>query len=104
VTLLGDAAHPMTPNTSQGAGMALDDAALLARLLSERGTSAATLPAYEHARARRANSQIGTARVAGGLGRLEGRHVCRVRNKLFLELLFGGPVWRRLVKFAGADF
>jgi 6-hydroxynicotinate 3-monooxygenase len=33
VTLLGDACHPMTPYMAQGAAMALEDAAVLARLL-----------------------------------------------------------------------
>jgi len=34
VTLLGDACHPMTPYMAQGAAMALEDAAVLARLLA----------------------------------------------------------------------
>ena len=34
ITLLGDAAHPMVPFLAQGAGMALEDAAILARCLS----------------------------------------------------------------------
>jgi 2-polyprenyl-6-methoxyphenol hydroxylase-like FAD-dependent oxidoreductase len=33
VTLLGDAAHPMTPNVGQGACMAIEDAAVLAKCL-----------------------------------------------------------------------
>lgn len=36
VALLGDAAHPMVPYLAQGAGMAIEDAAVLARML-ERG-------------------------------------------------------------------
>jgi salicylate hydroxylase/6-hydroxynicotinate 3-monooxygenase len=35
VTLLGDACHPMTPYMAQGAAMALEDAAVLSRLLAE---------------------------------------------------------------------
>ena len=35
VTLLGDAAHPMTPFKAQGANQALSDAVLLARLLKQ---------------------------------------------------------------------
>lgn len=35
VTLLGDAAHPTLPHMAQGAGMAIEDAAVLAKCLSE---------------------------------------------------------------------
>jgi salicylate hydroxylase len=41
VALLGDAAHPMVPYLAQGAGMAIEDAAVLARLLDEGGLLAA---------------------------------------------------------------
>src|SRR5262249_3582450 len=34
VTLLGDAAHPMLPFLAQGAGMAIEDAAILGRCLA----------------------------------------------------------------------
>jgi salicylate hydroxylase len=37
VALLGDAAHPMVPYLAQGAGMAIEDAAVLARVLDEGG-------------------------------------------------------------------
>jgi salicylate hydroxylase len=37
VALLGDAAHPMVPYLAQGAGMAIEDAAVLARVLEEGG-------------------------------------------------------------------
>jgi salicylate hydroxylase len=42
VALLGDAAHPMVPYLAQGAGMAIEDAAVLARLLEQGGLFAAT--------------------------------------------------------------
>ena len=35
VALLGDAAHPMRPYMAQGAGMAMEDAACLQRVLAE---------------------------------------------------------------------
>lgn len=37
VALLGDAAHPMVPYLAQGAGMAIEDAAVLAQVLQEGG-------------------------------------------------------------------
>ena len=44
VALVGDAAHPMRPYLAQGAGMAIEDAAVLASTLGA-GTSAADVPA-----------------------------------------------------------
>jgi salicylate hydroxylase len=41
VALLGDAAHPMVPYLAQGAGMAIEDAAVLAGVLDEGGLLAA---------------------------------------------------------------
>ena len=60
VTLLGDACHPMMPFMAQGAGMAVEDAVVLARCLHE---GMADLPAalrrYERARlARTAEIQV----------------------------------------------
>ncbi len=59
VTLLGDAAHPMLPFLAQGAAMAIEDAAVLARELARAppGDRCAALRRYEAARRRR------TARV-----------------------------------------
>ncbi|MDT8870285.1 FAD-dependent monooxygenase [Komagataeibacter rhaeticus] len=39
VVLLGDSCHPMKPHMAQGAAMAVEDAAVLARCLGELGTS-----------------------------------------------------------------
>ena len=56
VTLLGDAAHAMLPFAAQGAGMAIEDAAVLAKALSDStGEHTAGIPAAlkRYARARR---------------------------------------------------
>ncbi|MBB2200987.1 FAD-dependent monooxygenase [Gluconacetobacter tumulisoli] len=47
ITLLGDAAHPMLPFLSQGAGMAIEDAFVLASCLAAGATVADALSAYE---------------------------------------------------------
>jgi 2-polyprenyl-6-methoxyphenol hydroxylase-like FAD-dependent oxidoreductase len=47
VTLLGDAAHPMYPRGSNGAGQAILDAAALATCLAKAADPAAALQAYE---------------------------------------------------------
>jgi salicylate hydroxylase len=51
VTLIGDAAHPMLPFLAQGAGMAIEDAAVLAEMLGRfRDDPDDALRAYEGAR------------------------------------------------------
>lgn len=52
VVLLGDACHPMRPHMAQGAGMAIEDAAMLVRCLDEAG-AADYEGAYELYRANR---------------------------------------------------
>jgi salicylate hydroxylase len=47
VTLLGDAAHPMLPFLGQGAGMVIEDAVVLSRLLAERVDISVALADYE---------------------------------------------------------
>lgn len=64
VTLLGDACHPMLPFMAQGAGMAIEDAVVLGRALSNvstRAEAAQALQRYESARKERtAKIQIGS--------------------------------------------
>jgi 5-methylphenazine-1-carboxylate 1-monooxygenase len=50
VTLLGDAAHPMVPRGSNGAGQAILDARALTSALLESGDPVAALAAYEQQR------------------------------------------------------
>lgn len=45
VVLIGDAAHPMTPNAGQGAGTAIEDAGMLALLLPDYAERPEGLPA-----------------------------------------------------------
>lgn len=50
ITLLGDAAHPMVPRGSNGAGQAILDARALTKALREHGDPVAALAAYENQR------------------------------------------------------
>jgi len=56
IALLGDAAHAMLPFAAQGAGMAIEDAAVLAKCLGENAEESAAVPAAlkRYARLRRA--------------------------------------------------
>jgi len=53
VTLLGDAAHPMLPQTGQGAAQALEDAVALGRALADATDVPAALREYERVRAQK---------------------------------------------------
>jgi len=66
VTLIGDAAHPMLPFLAQGAGMAIEDAAVLAGALSQhRDEPIKGLRAYEqHRRSRTARARQASAKQA----------------------------------------
>jgi salicylate hydroxylase len=52
-TLLGDAAHPMTPFLGQGAVMAIEDAMLLSRCLQNSDDTVEALDTYQRARIER---------------------------------------------------
>lgn len=72
VTLLGDACHPMLPFLAQGACMAIEDASILARVISPlAGTPpqphaiAAALVTYEQARKPRTSRVQAAARAQG---------------------------------------
>lgn len=62
VVLLGDACHPMTPYMAQGAAMALEDAAMLARCLAASGEIDEAFARFEASRKER------TSRVQGHAG------------------------------------
>jgi 2-polyprenyl-6-methoxyphenol hydroxylase-like FAD-dependent oxidoreductase len=63
--LIGDAAHPMTPNLGQGAGQAIEDAVALDECLAGESTVAEALARYEQRRVARANSIVWASRRFG---------------------------------------
>jgi 2-polyprenyl-6-methoxyphenol hydroxylase-like FAD-dependent oxidoreductase len=64
VALLGDAAHPMTPDLGQGACHAILDAWAIATALAERGDPAVAFQRYQRARRRSAARMVMIARTA----------------------------------------
>lgn len=72
VVLLGDAVHATTPHLGQGAGMAIEDAIVLADELSRADTISAALPAYQARRFERCRYIVEKSRAIGDsqLGRL----------------------------------
>jgi 2-polyprenyl-6-methoxyphenol hydroxylase-like FAD-dependent oxidoreductase len=68
VTLLGDAAHAMTPNLGQGACQAIEDAVTLGRAVARDGLTPQALRTYEAARIKRANAVVRRSRAVGRIG------------------------------------
>jgi 2-polyprenyl-6-methoxyphenol hydroxylase-like FAD-dependent oxidoreductase len=80
VTLLGDAAHPMTPSQGQGACQALEDAVALGRSLQAGRDVSDALKAYERARLRKANRVVTMSRQGSRSVQAESRVFCGLRN------------------------
>jgi salicylate hydroxylase len=91
IALLGDAAHAMLPFAAQGAGMAIEDAAVLAKCLSEGGSDnagvAAALKKYARQRRGRIVRIQRTARRQGRIYHMSG--LSAAARDLFIRAL--GP-------------
>jgi 2-polyprenyl-6-methoxyphenol hydroxylase-like FAD-dependent oxidoreductase len=80
VTLLGDAAHPMTPNLGQGGCQAIEDAVVLARALCDSASIEEGLRAYESARVARTRAIVERSRRFGVAAQQESRLACWIRD------------------------
>jgi 2-polyprenyl-6-methoxyphenol hydroxylase-like FAD-dependent oxidoreductase len=83
VVLLGDAAHALTPNLGQGAGMAIEDAYVLADELVKAERLELALQTYQHRRLNRVKRVQVLARWLGWLEQLENPVAIKARNVLF---------------------
>jgi len=63
VTLLGDAAHPMLTSLGQGAGLSIEDAAVLGHVLVDGSDPVAALRRYETLRQPRARAIVDASRA-----------------------------------------
>lgn len=82
VTLLGDAAHAMTPNMGQGACQALEDALILARTLRHAHSLENALDMYQQKRLARANMVITRSHRIGLVAQWEHPLACWLRDSL----------------------
>ncbi len=86
--LIGDAAHSTTPNLGQGGGMAIEDAVVLARALSDNSyDSRAALKAFEEERYKRTSSVTNEAWNTGRILQWEGALSTWLRDQLTSMLL-----------------
>ncbi|MEU6539778.1 FAD-dependent monooxygenase [Streptomyces sp. NPDC047000] len=100
VTLLGDAAHPMLTTLAQGAGMAMEDAVVLARTLAAPATGddpARALRAYEDRRRDRTRATVLGSRTMSDL-----TQGARLRERLgrqaYFRLMPGPALTRQTVR------
>ena len=82
VTLLGDAAHPTTPNLGQGACMAIEDAAVVAHALASIPDIAAAFRVYEQTRFARTAMIVRESLKMGRMGQWQNAMACTFRNML----------------------
>jgi 2-polyprenyl-6-methoxyphenol hydroxylase-like FAD-dependent oxidoreductase len=91
VTLLGDAAHPITPNVGQGACMAIEDAACLAKCLLASSDIKSGFRTYEELRGPRTAHMARQARRIGAIGQWETPWIVRGRNLITRLVLSRSP-------------
>ncbi|GHO46237.1 FAD-dependent monooxygenase [Ktedonospora formicarum] len=80
ITLLGDAAHAMTPNLGQGACQAIEDAVVLAECIAQYPQPEDAFQAYERRRLARANRILRQSRLLGQIGQWENSFLCGLRD------------------------
>jgi 2-polyprenyl-6-methoxyphenol hydroxylase-like FAD-dependent oxidoreductase len=101
VTLLGDAAHPCTPNLGQGGCMALEDALVLAKCVGKEISVETALRRYESLRYSRTRHMQQRSLMMGHIGQWENRLVVggrRMITNLLPARLFEHN-WRRVYSY-----
>ncbi len=79
--LLGDAVHALTPNIGQGAGMAMEDAVVLAEELAGKPKIEDALGNYVRRRKPRVQTVMRISREVGHDGQRSGALACWLRNR-----------------------
>jgi len=82
LVLIGDAAHPTTPNLGQGGCMAIEDAVVLARHLRTAGPIPDRLAAFVAERYPRTTAITRESWMFGARGQWKGRVSCWLRDRL----------------------
>jgi 2-polyprenyl-6-methoxyphenol hydroxylase-like FAD-dependent oxidoreductase len=95
--LLGDAAHPMTPNVGMGGGQAIEDAVVLAEAIAGEATIEAALARYEAKRMARANSFVNRSYRVGQVAHLRARPLRWLRDRA-LQLIPTGIIARAMAR------
>ena len=101
VALLGDAAHPISPNFGQGACLAIEDAVVLASCLQAHADLPRALRRYEHSRYPRCLEVLFMSREAGRFAQFQNRALVQMRRYFikFAPLAFTTFWFRRSCDF-----
>ncbi|WP_066303673.1 FAD-dependent monooxygenase [Bacillus sp. FJAT-29814] len=86
IVLLGDAAHATTPNLGQGAGLAMEDAYVLARCLMTAGEIVTAFKEYERKRLARTRKIIKMSNQIGQIAQLENKGLILLRNAVLKQV------------------
>jgi 2-polyprenyl-6-methoxyphenol hydroxylase-like FAD-dependent oxidoreductase len=90
--IVGDAAHPTTPNLGQGGCMAIEDAVVLARCLVQAPDAATAWKKFAQERWPRTSAIVNKSWQFGRIAQRQGRVSCWVRDRLVgLLLRWLGP-------------
>jgi 2-polyprenyl-6-methoxyphenol hydroxylase-like FAD-dependent oxidoreductase len=102
VTLLGDAAHPLTTNLSQGACLAMEDGVVLGRCLASAGEVQSSLREYERLRLARTTPFVKRSWRIAGMGGWKLQPAMAARDTI-MKLVLGGPGLKEHRAFAASD-
>jgi 2-polyprenyl-6-methoxyphenol hydroxylase-like FAD-dependent oxidoreductase len=80
VTLLGDAAHPTTPNLGQGGCMAIEGAYILAKAIEKYGITKEAFERYENLQFPRSKMIVEASLQMGKMGQLSNPILIELRN------------------------
>ena len=83
VTLLGDAAHPTTPNLGQGGCMAIEGAYILAKSIEKYGLTKKAFERYEELQYPRSENIVNESLKLGKMGQLTNPVLIALRNFAF---------------------
>ncbi|MCK0132646.1 FAD-dependent monooxygenase [Flavobacteriaceae bacterium F08102] len=83
ITLIGDAAHPTTPNLGQGGCIAIEGAYLLAKCINKYGLSPKAYEVYEKYQFPRSKEIVNESLKLGKIGQISNPILIALRNVLF---------------------
>lgn len=103
VTVVGDAAHAMTPFLGQGGGQGIEDAAVITSCLTDATDIPRALRDYEDLRRDRTAEITTRAAKVGETTSMKSPVACAVRNRV-MKLVFPRRIWPIFSRIITTDF